>query len=924
MADITLVDVNGSIRKVRLAKELASGGAGAVYSVLGDSSIVVKLYNAETLRTEGGVYADKITRMLQYVPSLSSSASGIVQLAWPLAIARDGSGSFVGFTMPALDFQHTEGLESLLIPKQAKLKNLRSDLGARITVAANLAGVVRAIHDKGHQIVDMKPPNLRFYKKELYVAVLDCDGFQVQLPGRALSAPQVTIDYLAPEYQSKPIVNHEYQDRFALAVIIFRLLNYGIHPYTGIAKDPNAPTDMEGKISRGMYAYAMTPHRMISPVPASAHDCFPDDLRQMFDRAFGSFVEKRPTSGEWADSLKDYALKSNMLLDGCVSAGHLWFSFEMCGECQRNRVLKGVAPAAPQIVTPVPPVILPPVTPPAVSPTASGLGNPATGTQWMPKKWMNRIALGAFLLFCISAASHFVSYYTLAAISIGLAWGAVKLNTKTLGSTFGDAAVMAVFVFMLAGGGKFGWHKVFEEKYSQATPSIVIANYGQCEKNTECGEDQSCIDGRCAVFSAVREKESVRKMEALRIVEDQRKVSDKNVKIEQQPVSVKVGDGRIGATFFKVSQPRAASLGLNKLAGALVDWVEKNSPAERAGIKSGDVILRFNDHEIVSDIDLRPLIANAEYGSTAILELWHEGKIKTLSVQIGKKTSAYSSQNGHNFSKSQDASAPPEHVRSVLALYPLEKITEPLDSLLAASKFGRDDAIAPALGAIQRLSRPERGDRKSARAANGLGLAAMVKGEYNDAVTSFAIGVKADPADQEIVDNLASALLKNGQWAESLNATEATLMLNPMRSSAWVNLATIFARSGNEDVAISSLKLAYRFSRNKEITRGYLEKVKQEDDSFFVREAASKTLAAISVPIEGQCKQNTECPGNESCMDGRCALLSAVSEMDSARKRALRENMARETTSAENGAKCSANSDCISNLICWRSNCVDR
>jgi len=343
MTQLTLVGVHTTNRKVRLGKELASGGAGSVHCVDGDPSIVIKLYNAETLKSEGDIYEDKINRMLQHVPSLASSSRGIIQLAWPLALARASSGKFVGFSMPALDFEVTESLECLLSPKLAAQKNLRSDLGARITVAANLAGVVRAIHDRGHQIVDMKPPNLRFYKKDLYVAVLDCDGFQVQLPGRTLPAPQVTADYLAPEYQGKPIVNHESQDRFALAVIIFRLLNFGTHPFTGIAKDPNAPTDMEGRISRGMYAYAMTPHRMLTPVPVSVHECFTDELRRLFDRAFGSLVDRRPSSGEWADTLRKYAQKSNALLSRC-NANHLWFTGEACGECRRESVLRGLPP----------------------------------------------------------------------------------------------------------------------------------------------------------------------------------------------------------------------------------------------------------------------------------------------------------------------------------------------------------------------------------------------------------------------------------------------------------------------------------------------------------------------------------------------------------------------------------------------------
>lgn len=347
MTSVNLVDVNGKSRKVNLGRELASGGAGTVYLIDGEPSTAVKIYHPQTLIDEGKIYADKIKCMLRSVPSLASSTTGVVQIAWPLAIAHDLAGNFVGFSMPTLDFQSTEGMASLLQPKLASLKFKKSDLRIRATVAANLAGVVSAIHDKGHQLVDLKPENLRLYRDGLYVAVLDCDGFQIQIPGQTLSAPQVTVEYLAPEFQSKPVTKPEHQDRFALAVIIFRLLNFGIHPYQGISKDQNAPTDMEGKISQGMYAYAKTPHRMIDPLPQSAHIYFPEELRKLFDRAFGSFVDKRPTAHEWADVLKKFAQQRNPLIKQC-SHGHFWFTGQPCGECHRNGAINpgGVIPSS--------------------------------------------------------------------------------------------------------------------------------------------------------------------------------------------------------------------------------------------------------------------------------------------------------------------------------------------------------------------------------------------------------------------------------------------------------------------------------------------------------------------------------------------------------------------------------------------------
>lgn len=342
---ISLVDGHGTSRKVKLHQELASGGAGMVYSVHGEPGMVVKIYHTETLRQEGSEYADKIACMLQHVPSLPS-VGGFVQVAWPLALAKDVTGKFIGFAMPAVDFQKTELLESMLQPKQAQQKNLRSDLGARVVVAANLALAVSAIHDQGHQIVDLKPPNLRLYRQELYVAVLDCDGFHISVPGRTLSAPQATSEYLAPEYHGKPITEPEQQDRFALAVILFRMLNFGIHPYDGLAKSKNAPTDREGRVSGGMYAYGITPLSTVAPLPVSAHRFFPEELRRYFDRAFGPVAARRPSAREWSLALSQYGEMKTALIKAC-SVGHLWFTGQPCGVCHRDGVLNRVNVSVP-------------------------------------------------------------------------------------------------------------------------------------------------------------------------------------------------------------------------------------------------------------------------------------------------------------------------------------------------------------------------------------------------------------------------------------------------------------------------------------------------------------------------------------------------------------------------------------------------
>jgi serine protease Do len=112
---------------------------------------------------------------------------------------------------------------------------------------------------------------------------------------------------------------------------------------------------------------------------------------------------------------------------------------------------------------------------------------------------------------------------------------------------------------------------------------------------------------------------------------------DVAMKAEKQLVDHgKVSRGRLGVMIQEVNQDLATSFGLDKPAGALVSSVEKNSPADIAGIDSGDVILQFNGREIVHSSDLPPLVANLLPGTSATLELWHKGKSKTISIKVGE------------------------------------------------------------------------------------------------------------------------------------------------------------------------------------------------------------------------------------------------------------------------------------------------
>ncbi len=98
----------------------------------------------------------------------------------------------------------------------------------------------------------------------------------------------------------------------------------------------------------------------------------------------------------------------------------------------------------------------------------------------------------------------------------------------------------------------------------------------------------------------------------------------------------KVTRGRLGVGVQDVNQALAQSFGLKKPAGALVSMVEKGSPAERAGMKAGDVILVVNGTAIQSAQELPPVVAALQPGDRAVLEIWRDGGAHKLTVQVGE------------------------------------------------------------------------------------------------------------------------------------------------------------------------------------------------------------------------------------------------------------------------------------------------
>jgi serine protease Do len=96
----------------------------------------------------------------------------------------------------------------------------------------------------------------------------------------------------------------------------------------------------------------------------------------------------------------------------------------------------------------------------------------------------------------------------------------------------------------------------------------------------------------------------------------------------------KVIRGMIGVQVQTVTPELAKSFGLSEPKGALVAQVNPGSPAEKAGIKRGDIITEFNGHPIQEMNELPRLVAGTAPGAKATVKVLRKGKEKTFTLTI--------------------------------------------------------------------------------------------------------------------------------------------------------------------------------------------------------------------------------------------------------------------------------------------------
>lgn len=338
---------------------IGQGGAGRVYRHPVHLDQCFKIYNdARTAQQHEAKVRAMIGNTPEAVFTEARDGRKVVQMAWPLDILTGPQG-FIGFSMPFIDFNRSLSLPQVIEPPLRKRKGVPSHLHYRVRIARNLAVVLKALHQKGHRMIDLKPDNIRVYRwtptdpqpDSSFVALLDCDGFAVAasagaalLPAK-LATPELSLPRALQVDGGIDIAylnaNAVAQDLWALAAVTFRLLNDGLSPFDGVprpgaeASFPRDERERARQLTTATYAFAQqSAGALVLPPPGSLHAAMRPTLRTLFD---DTFLQRGGVGiDDWIDEL-DQLLKPGQACDRDPTH---WRLGETCGQCARAEAQK--------------------------------------------------------------------------------------------------------------------------------------------------------------------------------------------------------------------------------------------------------------------------------------------------------------------------------------------------------------------------------------------------------------------------------------------------------------------------------------------------------------------------------------------------------------------------------------------------------
>ncbi len=322
-----LIDSLGNA--VELGNLIGKGGEGNVFGVMGNSSMVAKIYHNVPLSEE------QFCKLDWMVGKRTAALSKIA--AWPEAILRDRHGNEpCGLLMPRID--KSRQLHELYGTTNRRLHFPEVRWHHLLLAARNLASAFHTLHEQGIVVGDVNQGNL-MVNHNYQVRFIDCDSFQVIDGDRTFYCPVGTPHFTPPELQSRKlagIVRTTDHDAFGLAVLIFHLVFVGRHPFAGRFRG-EGDLLIEEAIAERRFAFSSHKEEtMVDPPPYTLQlDDVSRRLGDLFEKAFranGVSDPHRPTPKNWVQEL-DELMSSRAACD--LDDMHMFYSgLKACPWCR--------------------------------------------------------------------------------------------------------------------------------------------------------------------------------------------------------------------------------------------------------------------------------------------------------------------------------------------------------------------------------------------------------------------------------------------------------------------------------------------------------------------------------------------------------------------------------------------------------------
>lgn len=293
----TVFDQAGNAKN--LASLLASGGEGQVFPLAGRDEILVKWYHPEVLHKRGEELRNKTEAMIALKHHFTKHA-----VSWPLLSVFNQQQQWIGYAM-----HRAQGVPLGRLAHAMTYTKHFPGL-TRVDIVGYLRSLLRAIkvlHTCGVRIGDYNFNNILCTPGNNQITLIDCDSYQMEHQGHVYSCPVGSPDMTPKEHHGKPfseIYRTEASERFSIAIVLFKCLMLGRHPYDIVGGD-----DPVSNLKAGRFAYGIGN----SGVPAgpwfNIWSHMPHRLKDMF---IGTFTEGsdnpaiRPSLADWEKALDIY------------------------------------------------------------------------------------------------------------------------------------------------------------------------------------------------------------------------------------------------------------------------------------------------------------------------------------------------------------------------------------------------------------------------------------------------------------------------------------------------------------------------------------------------------------------------------------------------------------------------------------------